>query len=1586
VETDESSYDVFLSYHWRDHTSVETVARVLVERGLKIFLDRWYLIPGLPWQNALQASLGHADAVIIFIGPEGLGNWQQREVALALDRQAHASDFPVIPVLLPGADPPLGFLALNTWIDLRSDIADQSRLSVIARAVRREPPIPGDEGQSRQTISSICPYRGLRYFREEDAPFFCGREAFTEKLVEAVNRSSLVAVVGASGCGKSSVVRAGLFPMLRANRRNPVWSIATLVPSDRPLHSLAAALAPILDPSLSEVDQLAEVNKLANHFAEGTVSLCDAVARCLAKQPGTDRLLLFVDQWEELYTLCQNEGARQRFLDEILAATATGNVTVVLTLRGDFFGQALSHRAFADRLQDAQVNLGPMTHTELGRSIIEPAKAVGLVFEPGLDERILNDVGDEPGNLPLLEFVLTELWEKRQGCSLHHDAYEQMGGVQGAIAARAGEVFERMDTVQKAAARRMLVQMVRPGEGTIDTRQRTILPLNDTVALTVIRRLADARLVVTSRDKTLAADTVEVSHEALIRNWTLLRAWVDEDREFLRTKARIEAQAALWEAENHDASRLLPAGHPLKEGKELLMSRRADLRASVIAFIEASLAAATKSNRRKFLVRMAAFATVVFAMGGSILYWYLYLGNYTEYCNAYAKRWGVMEGVGRVSTREVAFRNRSLRFFRKGRLGPVMRVDAVDSSGNCAPGGLFDFTMMSRGQVNDSFFKSPQRPCGMVWERDSDGRITRQTLFDSMGRVLFSLIYTDERKLKAELRTEGGSPLPIGVANTITYQRIENDGPNLGQDQFERFTDALDHPRPSLLTGAFGAKIEYDSRGLQVHAIFLDQNDKPMRNNAGFAEVRLRYDEAGSPIQVSLFDENGKPVRNINGVAGWSIQYDEHGNEINEAYFDEEGKPTRSSSGYAKLGLNYDTRGRESALSYFDEKGKLMWLKDGYARINRKYDTAGNLVETAYFDEANMPVLSKEGYARVTLKFDNFGNPVEEAYFNGEGKPIRSKDGVAGIKTIFDSHGQVTKITYFDELGRPTRNKNGYVNITGRYDKFGNPPIEEAYLDGAEKPTLSKDGYAKVTRIYDVAGHLIEEAYFDGKGKPTLSKDGYAQVVKTYDEHGNQIKAVYFGEEGKPIASKYGDASVALAYDTQGHMIKRSHYDENGKPTRVKDNYATLTRKYDSNGNVVEEAYFDEEGHPTVYKEGYAKILQAFDSRGNVVKKAYFDTESKPITSKDGYTSQTAMYDAQGNAIRQDYFDEEGKPTCSKDNIAGFSRIYDKRGNVIEEAYFDEKGHPTVIKDGYAKLTQAFDARGNEIEESYFDIDSKPVRSKNGYARLTQAYNERDNVIEQAFFDEAGSPIRSNEGYARLTRTLDDRNNTIEEAYFDETGKPTRNKDSYAKVRFIYDERSNQIEGAYYDEGGKPTINKDLGVFRWRAVFDSRGNSISASGFDANGKPSPGNEGFCTIKRAYDGRDNRIEQRYFDEQEKPMRIKDGYARVTWTHDARGNKLEETYFDEKDNRIRSKNGYSKVIKAYDHHGDEIQEAYFDEKNKPVRSKDGYAKVVKIYDTRGNKLNEIYFDEKGRRVRSSPRLSASSTAVSTNVSKR
>lgn len=508
-------FDVFLSYHWRDHAQVEVLARRLREEKLIVFLDRWYLTPGQSWPKELETILARCRAVAVCIGQGEMGPWQQREQYLALERQVAAERqgqrFSVIPVLLPGAEPPLGFLSQNTWVDFRARVDDPVLLNTLISAIHGQPPGPDAQQTVRETLATICPYRGLLYFREEDAPFFFGREAAITQLASAVQQHNLVAVVGASGSGKSSVVRAGLVPELR-KARDRVYEIVTIVPTDRPVHALAAVLMPFLEPDMSEVTRLRETNQLAEDLLSRKTALRDIVDRVLAKQPGTDRLLLIADQWEELFTLCKDDAARRCFIDNILEATATTKLSTVLTLRGDFFGRAITeYRPLSDRVQGAQVNLGPMKRDELRRAIEKPAKKVGLTFEAGLVDLILEQVGDEPGHLPLVEFVLRRLWEDRQGGQLHHAAYKAMGELQGAIAQKAESLFTKLSKEEQRKVQQIFLRLVRPGEGEADTRRRATFGEVGAEEHRLAKQLADERLLVTSQ----RADGGEETHRGV---------------------------------------------------------------------------------------------------------------------------------------------------------------------------------------------------------------------------------------------------------------------------------------------------------------------------------------------------------------------------------------------------------------------------------------------------------------------------------------------------------------------------------------------------------------------------------------------------------------------------------------------------------------------------------------------------------------------------------------------------------------------------------------------------------------------------------------------------------------------------------------------------------------------------------------------------------------------------------------------------------------------------------------------------------------------------------------------------------------
>ena len=436
------------------------------------------------------------------------------------------------------------------------------------------------------------PYQGLAAFGEEDADFFFGQEKFVNNLAEVTHKQPLVAVVGPSGSGKSSVVYAGLIPKLRKEEN---WLIESFRPGKEPFLPLASALVRQLEPEAGETQQLREAVGLAGDFQNGRITLQQVVSRILDRNPGK-RLLLVADQFEELYTLCQVKEEQERFANELLTAIRQENITLVLTLRADFYGYVLSYRPFRDALQEFTPQLlSSMKREELQQAIELPAQKLEIQLEPQLTQRILDDVGEEPGNLPLLEFALTRLWEKQINRELTHQAYEEIGGVKKAIANHAEQIYQKLSETEKKQAQRIFVQLVRPGEGTEDTRRVATRAEVGEDNWNLVSYLAgyQARLVVTGRQED--EDTVEVVHEALIREWGTLREWINANRQFRTWQERLKVALREWKNNTHDSGALL-RGVPLNVAAEWLRKRAGEMTQEERDFIEVSV---RKQKRRR---------------------------------------------------------------------------------------------------------------------------------------------------------------------------------------------------------------------------------------------------------------------------------------------------------------------------------------------------------------------------------------------------------------------------------------------------------------------------------------------------------------------------------------------------------------------------------------------------------------------------------------------------------------------------------------------------------------------------------------------------------------------------------------------------------------------------------------------------------------------------------------------------------------------------------------------------------------------------------------------------------------------------
>lgn len=497
---------------------------------------------------------------------------------------------------------------------LETDYPCASWLPVIVQNLLATPP-------TWQSLGAVvnCPYRGLAAFKEEDAPYFYGRETVTQQLVTAVKTKHLVAVVGASGSGKSSVVFAGLIGQLKQDRSHH-WQIVSFRPGNHPVESLAMAItaaAIALSQGLENGNRLQEL-ELEVELRNSHTALQNSLESIITASPKS-HIVLIADQFEELYTLCQDSEERKIFLDHLLNAVNTvPGFTLVLTLRADFFGEALSYRPLSDALQDAQVNLGAMNALELETAIEKPAHSLNVQLEPGLTQRLIDVVLDSPSHLPLLEFTLTQLWQKQQQGWLTHQAYADIGGVETALANHAESIYSQLSAADKERVRQILIQLVQPTDYNTDIRRLATSEEIGEANWKLVTQLADARLVVTNRHEITNIETVEIIHEALIKNWRRLQQWMQIDGEFRRWQEQLRVVIKQWENSDKDAGTLL-RGKPLIDAESWLLQRPQDIPPHEQSFINLSLELREREQNEKNAVKRRIIISLATGFAGALI-------------------------------------------------------------------------------------------------------------------------------------------------------------------------------------------------------------------------------------------------------------------------------------------------------------------------------------------------------------------------------------------------------------------------------------------------------------------------------------------------------------------------------------------------------------------------------------------------------------------------------------------------------------------------------------------------------------------------------------------------------------------------------------------------------------------------------------------------------------------------------------------------------------------------------------------------------------------------------------------------------
>ena len=619
----------------------------------QVFIDLAAIPAGVDFGQSIHDAVARCTALVALIGPRWLSashpdgrrrlddpnDYVRLEIEAALKR-----DVLVIPVLLQGTRMPrasdlpdsLKALAKRNSMEMR-DASWRSDFETLADGLSRAAAVAGRvglRGESEAFWRSApadveLPYLGLRPFEEDDARFFFGREDDIAAVVERLKGRRFVAVFGPSGSGKSSLVRAGLVSAIRngAIDDSRSWPIEIVRPGARPLDALASRLQR-LNPRRSMAE-------LVDALARDPRTVHLETTALLAERPGATRFVWIVDQAEELFTLCHDEEQRRAFIANLIhaATVADGPATVALAMRADFYQRCAAYPDLAAAVSTSQYLVSPLSEAGLRRAIEEPARAVGLKFEPGLVDTIVGDVLSQPGALPLLEHALFELFQRRRGVTLTLEGYRATGGVEGALANRAESVYDDLGDEEKGVVRRVMLRLTQPGEGTVDTRRRsTLRDLPTEVGESepvrhVVGELANARLLTVGASEEGGEPVVEIAHEALIRAWPRVREWIEQDRAALVVHRRIADATIEWQR-LEGSEEVLLRGVRLAEATEW-RARHADLlNEAERRFLEASVhdaeadaRARERRRRRIYALATGLIAFFVVLSGAALLAW-----------------------------------------------------------------------------------------------------------------------------------------------------------------------------------------------------------------------------------------------------------------------------------------------------------------------------------------------------------------------------------------------------------------------------------------------------------------------------------------------------------------------------------------------------------------------------------------------------------------------------------------------------------------------------------------------------------------------------------------------------------------------------------------------------------------------------------------------------------------------------------------------------------------------------------------------------------------------------------------------------
>lgn len=780
-----------------------------------------------------------------------------------------------------------------------------------------------------------------------------------------------------------------------------------------------------------------------------------------------------------------------------------------------------------------------------------------------------------------------------------------------------------------------------------------------------------------------------------------------------------------------------------------------------------------------------------------------YFRTKVDYYKDYAEIYGVAEGIGGLSGREVSHRELSYRI--ESSRWKVRRITLVNSQDK--PMRHTD-TEHTNSRFSDVFYYY-----------SDNGKLDYKKVFDEYGKLLYKIDYDENLKVAMfKYDDEHGTAKRLLSNTTQLYNVNDNERSSITRHLLTyddnghllrvEYASGEDNTPVGDSENIYGQSYSYDEKGRIIEIQFLGQDGKVRGNKIGLAIKQYSYDEDDNWTQVKYLSATGNPSHDGNNCPIVKLTYDKWGNRESERYYTFDEKPSyRTDVASCGFKYEYDDNGFRVSQSYIDSKGNLMIGKNGYATARLSYnddgyqtgiefwDTEGNRVNNVSedgdisgiikytvndkglqltmtnYDIKDHPIENSAGIHKFVCEYDSVGNLLQIDYQDKNLKPAHYAGFNCSVKYKYDERYQCQSMSFYNENGDLTYDQNGVAICQYTYDKTGNV-VKYEFLDKDGKTLVnSHNGYAVEEIKYDELGNILAIRNYNSSMKPCMTAFGYYAKEYVYDDKTNftteekfynankgiiKINRYTYDSNGNQTSSWTVNGSDVIQgvvshyeYDTNNRVTKMYCTNLSGKKVNQYGlNYCEINLKYDDRGNVVEQTYWDVNGNPALDAAKTHRRIKEYDERNNVVYEKNLGKDGKPIQGSNVNIEAKVTYEEHGYITSIVCLDGYGKPSTSADGYHRLERKYTDNNLIASECYKDANGNLVKHKsNGFAKVTYAYDAKRNRIEEKYFGTDGGVTNY------ITYSYNEQNSLTEACMFNAAGKLDDSKAGFSKLRIT-----------------------------------------------------------------------------------------------------------------------------------------------------------------------------------------------------------------------------------------